>query len=57
MPLDVVGDNRFPAPICVRQWDIVVLGRHLELLVLAVLWLYVKWDAWRAPDARGEWPL
>ena len=20
-------------------------------------WIYVKWGAWRAPDARGEWPL
>ena len=20
-------------------------------------WLYVLWGAWRAPGARGEWPL
>ena len=20
-------------------------------------WIYMKWGAWRAPDARGEWPL
>ena len=26
-------------------------------LVLAALWLYVKSGSWRAPDARGEWPL
>ena len=25
--------------------------------MLAALWLYVKSGAWRAPDARGEWPL
>ena len=36
-PLDVVGDNHFPAPICVQQWDIVVLDRHVVLLVLAGL--------------------
>ena len=45
MPLEVVGDNHSPAPICVRQWDTVVLDRHLVLLVLAALvimcWLYV----------------
>ena len=91
--LEVVGDNHSPAPIYVRQWNIVVLDRHLVLLViaalgicvgyicvwwwltdtwsyvllyvcvcgacvmLAALWLYVKSGAWRAPDARGEWPL
>ena len=26
-------------------------------LVLAALWLCVKLGDWRAPDARGEWPL
>ena len=91
MPLEAVGDNHSPAPIYVRQWDIVVLDRHLFVcvgymcvhvvldmhlvifvgymcvhmvldrhlvcLVLAALWLYVKWGAWRSPDARGEWPL
>ena len=92
--VEVVGDNYFAAPIYVRQWDIVMLDRHLVLLVLAALgicvgymcvwwcltgtwsyglaiclcvrclclvlaalWLYVKSGAWRAPDARGEWPL
>ena len=34
-----------------------VLDRHLVCFVLAALWLYVKWGAWCAPDARGEWPL
>ena len=34
---EVVGDNHSPALIYVRQWDIVVLDRHLVLLVLAVL--------------------
>ena len=36
-PLEVEGDNHFHAPIYVRQWDIVVLDRHLMLLVLAEL--------------------
>ena len=26
-------------------------------LVFGALWLYVKSGAWRAPDARGKWPL
>ena len=30
-----------PAPIYVRQWDIVVLDRHLVLLVLAALGICV----------------
>ena len=47
MPLEVVSDNHSPAPIYVRQWDIVVLDRHLVCLVLA---------AWCESDARGEWP-
>ena len=37
MPLEVVGDNHSPAPIYVWQWNIAVLDRHLELLVLAAL--------------------
>ena len=36
-PLEVVSDNHSPAPIYVRQWDIVVLNSHLVLLVLAAL--------------------
>ena len=40
-PLEVVGDNHSPAPIYVRQWDIVVLDRHLVLLVLAALGICV----------------
>ena len=40
-PLEVVGDNHSPAPIYVRQWDIVVLDRLLVLLVLAVLGICV----------------
>ena len=39
--LEVVGDNHSPAPIYVRQWDIVVLDRHLVLLVLAALGICV----------------
>ena len=27
----VVGNNHFPAPIYVWQWDVVVLDRHLVL--------------------------
>ena len=34
---EVDGDNHSPAPIYMRQWDIVVLDRHLVLLVLAAL--------------------
>ena len=56
-PLEVVSDNHSHAPIYVMQWDIVVLDRHVVLLVLAALLLYVKWGAWHTPDARGEWPL
>ena len=37
MPLEVVGDNHFPALIYVWQWGIVLLDRHLVLLVLAAL--------------------
>ena len=33
MPVEVVGDNHSPDPIYVRQWDIVVLDRHLVLCV------------------------
>ena len=40
-PLEVVGDNHSPAPICVRQWDIVVLDWHLVLSVLAALILLI----------------
>ena len=40
-PLEVVGDNHSPAPIYVRQWDIVVLDRYLVLLVLAVLVIFL----------------
>ena len=44
--------------ICVGyMFMCVVLDRHLVCLVLAALWLYVKWGAWHAPDARGEWLL
>ena len=38
---DFVGDNHSPAPIYERQWDIVVLDRHLVLLVLAALVIWV----------------
>ena len=31
MPLEVVRNNHSPAPIYVRQWDIVVLDRNLVL--------------------------
>ena len=34
---EVDGDNHSPAPIYMRQWNIVVLDRHLVLLVLAAL--------------------
>ena len=41
--------------VCVGYMCVcVVLNRHLVCLVLAALWLYVKWGAWRGPDARGE---
>ena len=44
--------------VCVGYMCVcVVLDRHLVYLVLAALWLYVKWGTWRAPDAREEWPL
>ena len=36
-PLEVVGENHSPALIYMRQWDIVVLARHLVLLVLPAL--------------------
>ena len=42
-PLEVVGDNHSPAPIYVRQWDIVVFDRHLVLLVLAALVICVSY--------------
>ena len=38
--------------VCVDLF--VVLDRHL---VLFMCWLHVKWGAWSAPGARGEWPL
>ena len=43
---------RLLVTITVWQWNIVVLDRHLVCLVLAAVWLYGKWGAWRAPDAR-----
>ena len=44
--------------ICVDYMCVcVMLDRLLVCLVLAVLWLYVKLGAWRAPDAKGEWLL
>ena len=51
--------------ICKVGGRMVVPGAHLARRVLAALgvcvgymcWLYVKYGAWGAPGARGEWPL
>ena len=45
----LTGTWLYVLAICLCVWCL--------CLVLAALWLYVKSGAWRAPDARGEWPL
>ena len=48
------ASKELSAVMCWLYYACVVLDRHRVCLVLAALWLYVKWGAWHTPDARGQ---